>query len=469
MLLSNNYNNNTENFELLIRKTDILKDLILHSQTPKIRRVVSDLIKNTTNPYNLFICKKNGAYIISKKINKLKNIHQNIIKKIDKHFSNLRFSVKFYKDVTDKLNELLLSDEKLTKEANLEISKILKAYDDAMKLREQIIMDNNRIVVYVFRKYFYHHKKQINNLLQEGFLALTNCVDHYNPEKNIKPITYMINGVRFKMLAFINKEIRYFRKFHRKNYYKILKARRVLKKELGHEPTVMDILNQTKLSKESYRAAIKMHKLRDRPFNKYFNLKGEPIRNSIKIDNGNEAYNYAVNNEIVNCFNKAYKFLCGKEKLILDELYDITNNFKNHSSHSKVGLLYNCSGARIGQLAEKAINKMKFIDESLKCNLTENDEQIIYKSLRRYINDRKKDTSSFRIFTSHFGINYNDPMNENYPLKVTKRAELEKQFGIPQDLINSHIIRILNYFMGYSKLNYTIEELYRLSLKIEEQ
>ena len=60
-------------------------------------------------------------------------------------------------------------------------------------------------------------------------------------------------------------------------------------------------------------------------------------------------------------------------------------------------------------------------------------------------------------------------MNENYPLKVTKRAELEKQFGIPQDLINSHIIRILNYFMDYSKINYTIEELYRLSLKIEEQ
>ena len=70
------------------------------------------------------------------------------------------------------------------------------------KEQEKLVMDNEGLIVKCAHDL---HITLDEDARQEGWLALTEAVNHYNPNKNASFCTYAYTCIRWKLLTYINK------------------------------------------------------------------------------------------------------------------------------------------------------------------------------------------------------------------------------------------------------------------------
>ena len=90
-----------------------------------------------------------------------------------------------YKAVYDKLPKL--SDDAFT--VDDEAASISPLYNDYLDMREELINDNLKLVVYIAKRYRNNHLSYLD-LIQEGNLGLIEAIDRFNPELGFRFSTF---------------------------------------------------------------------------------------------------------------------------------------------------------------------------------------------------------------------------------------------------------------------------------------
>lgn len=110
--------------------------------------------------------------------------------------------IRFFKKGAYYINGPAVLPEPLTKEQEQELSDKLAAGDD--KAREQLIIHNLRLVVYIAKK-FESSGVNIEDLISIGTIGLIKSVNTFCPEKNIKLATYASRCIENEILMYLRK------------------------------------------------------------------------------------------------------------------------------------------------------------------------------------------------------------------------------------------------------------------------
>ncbi len=110
--------------------------------------------------------------------------------------------IRFFKNGAYYINGPAVLPEPLTKEQEQEFSDRLAGGDD--KAREQLIIHNLRLVVYIAKK-FESSGVNIEDLISIGTIGLIKSVNTFCPEKNIKLATYASRCIENEILMHLRK------------------------------------------------------------------------------------------------------------------------------------------------------------------------------------------------------------------------------------------------------------------------
>ena len=86
----------------------------------------------------------------------------------------------------------------LSTEEEVALAKNLKETND-LESAKKLIMHNLRYVVYIAKSYS-GYGLNLSDLIQEGNIGLMKAVKKYNPEKNLKLITFLLDFLQVKLL-----------------------------------------------------------------------------------------------------------------------------------------------------------------------------------------------------------------------------------------------------------------------------
>jgi RNA polymerase sigma-32 factor len=91
----------------------------------------------------------------------------------------------------------------LTTEEEVNLAKNLKSSND-LKSAKKLIMHNLRYVVYIAKSYS-GYGLNLSDLIQEGNIGLMKAVKKYDPEKNLKLITFAMYSIKSEIHEFVIK------------------------------------------------------------------------------------------------------------------------------------------------------------------------------------------------------------------------------------------------------------------------
>ena len=127
---------------------------------------------------------------------------------------------------------------------------IRQAQDGDKKARDKVISDNLGLVHAIVRR-FEQRGHDREELFQVGCIGLIKAVSHFDLSLNLAFSTYAVPLIMGEIRRFLRDDgmVKVSRSL-KENGYKIGKAKEMLTKELGREPTLMEISGITELSRE---------------------------------------------------------------------------------------------------------------------------------------------------------------------------------------------------------------------------
>ncbi|MDD6057162.1 MAG: SigB/SigF/SigG family RNA polymerase sigma factor [Clostridiales bacterium] len=128
--------------------------------------------------------------------------------------------------------------------------RIRLAHEGDKAARDRLIDDNMGLVHAVVRRFdYYGHDRE--ELFQIGCIGLMKAIDHFNLELNLAFSTYAVPMITGEIRRFLrdNRMVKVSRAL-KENAYKIGKARELLTRELGREPSMAELSAITGLTAE---------------------------------------------------------------------------------------------------------------------------------------------------------------------------------------------------------------------------
>lgn len=147
------------------------------------------------------------------------------------------------------------ADKLLTAEEEKGLSKrILKGDADARKM---LINSNLRLVVKIAKGYL-AHDMELLDLIQEGNVGLIKAAEKFDFRKNVRFSTYASFWIRQSIARAISNKSRMIRFPHRKEerLRKISKAQQKLIRELGRDPHMEELAEETKIDEKDVRSIL---------------------------------------------------------------------------------------------------------------------------------------------------------------------------------------------------------------------
>jgi len=147
------------------------------------------------------------------------------------------------------------ADKLLTADEEKGLSKrILKGDADA---REVLINSNLRLVVKIAKGYL-THDMELLDIIQEGNVGLIKAAEKFDFRKNVRFSTYASFWIRQSIARAISNKSRMIRFPHRKEerLRKISKAQQKLTRDLGRDPHLEEIVEETKIDEKDVRSTL---------------------------------------------------------------------------------------------------------------------------------------------------------------------------------------------------------------------
>ena len=243
----------------------------------------------------------------------------------------------------------------LTADQEKELGRSIQNGDkDALK---KMIESNLRFVVSYVKRY-QGMGLGLLDLINEGNLGLIEAAKRFDPNRNVKFISYAVWWIRQAVIHALSQYSRIYnipQKFS-DQISEMNKVRSRLKKELSHEPTREEIAQQMKVTQEEIEDLELMGRQNVSLSDKYFDNDTTEIGDRIK-DNLSPSVEYEmIKGSIENQIREIIKGLDEKEALVLKLRFGLADD-KTHTLQ-EIGDKLNLTRERIRQIEKKAMRKL---------------------------------------------------------------------------------------------------------------
>ncbi|MCJ7581552.1 MAG: RNA polymerase sigma factor RpoD/SigA [Candidatus Aminicenantes bacterium] len=243
----------------------------------------------------------------------------------------------------------------LTADQEKELGRSIQNGDkDALK---KMIESNLRFVVSYVKRY-QGMGLGLLDLINEGNLGLIEAAKRFDPNRNVKFISYAVWWIRQAVIHALSQYSRIYNIPQKLSdqISEMNKVRSRIKKELGHEPTREEIALQMKVTQEEIEDLELMGKQNVSLSDKYFDNDITEIGDRIK-DNLSPSVEYEmIKGSIENQIREIIKGLDEKEALVLKLRFGLADD-KTHTLQ-EIGDKLNLTRERIRQIEKKAMRKL---------------------------------------------------------------------------------------------------------------
>lgn len=243
----------------------------------------------------------------------------------------------------------------LTADQEKELGRSIQNGDkDALK---KMIESNLRFVVSYVKRY-QGMGLGLLDLINEGNLGLIEAAKRFDPNRNVKFISYAVWWIRQAVIHALSQYSRIYNIPQKLSdqISEMNKVRSRLKKELSHEPTREEIALQMKVTQEEIEDLELMGKQNVSLSDKYFDNDITEIGDRIK-DNLSPSVEYEmIKGSIENQIREIIKGLDEKEALVLKLRFGLADD-KTHTLQ-EIGDKLNLTRERIRQIEKKAMRKL---------------------------------------------------------------------------------------------------------------
>lgn len=191
---------------------------------------------------------------------------------------------------------------------------------------------------------------EVEDLIQEGVLALISAVRRYDPRRGVNLKTFLMKRIKGAMYDYL-RSIDWMPRNLRKNIKEVEKAIYELESKLGRYPTVEEISLYTNLSDEEVvRAKNEMVRKQFLRLDEYLY---DTYDSFSEVEDHSEPLQVAYKEIIFEYLTEAIKKLSEREQLVL------SLRFEQELSLKEIGLILGVSESRVSQILTGALIKIK--------------------------------------------------------------------------------------------------------------
>ncbi len=192
---------------------------------------------------------------------------------------------------------------------------------------------------------------EVEDLVQEGVLALISAVRRYDPRRGVNLKTFLMKRIKGAMYDYL-RSIDWMPRNLRKNIKEVEKAIYELESRLGRYPTVEEISLYANLSNEEVvRAKNEMVRKQFLRLDEYLYDTYDSF--SIDVEDHSEPLQTAYKEILLEQLTEAIKKLSEREQLVL------SLRFEQELSLKEIGLILGVSESRVSQILTSALIKIK--------------------------------------------------------------------------------------------------------------
>lgn len=192
---------------------------------------------------------------------------------------------------------------------------------------------------------------EVEDLVQEGVLALISAVRRYDPRRGVNLKTFLMKRIKGAMYDYL-RSIDWMPRNLRRNIKEVEKAIYELESRLGRYPTVEEISLYTNLSNEEVvRAKNEMVRKQFLRLDEYLYDTYDSF--STDVEDHSEPLQKACKEILLEHVTEAIKKLSEREQLVL------SLRFEQELSLKEIGLILGVSESRVSQILTSALIKIK--------------------------------------------------------------------------------------------------------------
>lgn len=192
---------------------------------------------------------------------------------------------------------------------------------------------------------------EVEDLVQEGVLALISAVRRYDPRRGVNLKTFLMKRIKGAMYDYL-RSIDWMPRNLRRDIKEIEKAIYELESRLGRYPTVEEIALYTNLSNEEVvRAKNEMVRKQFLRLDEYLYDTYDSF--SIDVEDHSEPLQRAYKEILLEHLTEAIKKLSEREQLVL------SLRFEQELSLKEIGLILGVSESRVSQILTSVLMKIK--------------------------------------------------------------------------------------------------------------
>lgn len=192
---------------------------------------------------------------------------------------------------------------------------------------------------------------EVEDLIQEGVLALISAIRRYDPRRGVNLRTFLIKRIKGAMYDYL-RNIDWMPRNLRRNIKEVEKAIYELESKLGRHPTVEEISLYTNLSNEEViRAKNEMVRKQFLRLDEYLYDTYDSYSPDVEADS--EPLQDAYKQILLDQVTEAIKQLSQREQLVL------SLRFEQELSLKEIGLILGVSESRVSQILSSALIKIK--------------------------------------------------------------------------------------------------------------
>lgn len=235
---------------------------------------------------------------------------------------------------------------------------LLKLAHEGDKKARDTLIEENIGLVWSIAKRFQNRGVEMEDLFQIGSIGLIKAVDKFDLKYEVKFSTYAVPMITGEIKRFLRDDgmVKVSRTL-KENGYRISKAKEVLVRELGREPTILEIAALTELSTEEIVMAMEANREVESLFQPVAGSEGEELLLIDQIGGvasggySEEPEKEAVLNEIV--IEQLMKKLSGQEKELIRLRYFETK------TQCEVAKELGMSQVQVSRMERKILLKMR--------------------------------------------------------------------------------------------------------------